>query len=445
MIKPTIVKLTNFGAYLAAAILVLIPFHAILSVWIGSVAYDSYDIARLWKEALLVLLAAPVFCVLLKDKLLWRRLRAWPVFWLIAAYIGLHIILGFTALAVERVSIQAMLYGLVANLRFVWFFLACVLIAAKVPWLALNWRKILFVPAALVVGFGLLQAFVLPSDILSHIGYGPDTIPAYQTVDQKQGYIRVQSTLRGPNPLGAYLILVIIGAAAVLLGRKNSVMLRWAFGALLAGSIVVLAYTYSRSAYIGAAFALGMLGLLIVRGAHAKRLLYIAMVALVVFGGAATLVLRQNDQVQNILFHTNEHSLSPSSSNEERAKAMLAGVRDVASEPLGRGPGTAGPASVYNTNGGVRISENYYLQIGQEVGWLGVGLLAAVVMTVGRELFLRKRELLGASLLASLIGVSIVNVLSHAWMDDTLSLLWWGLAGICLVPAILKNTGNEDS
>jgi hypothetical protein len=39
-------------------------------------------------------------------------------------------------------------------------------------------------------------------------------------------------------------------------------------------------------------------------------------------------------------------------------------------------------------------------------------------------------------LLASLAGITFVNLLSHAWTDDTLAYLWWGLAGIALAPII---------
>jgi len=35
-------------------------------------------------------------------------------------------------------------------------------------------------------------------------------------------------------------------------------------------------------------------------------------------------------------------------------------------------------------------------------------------------------------LLASLIGLIFVNLVSHAWADDTLAYVWWGLAGIAL-------------
>jgi hypothetical protein len=74
------------------------------------------------------------------------------------------------------------------------------------------------------------------------------------------------------------------------------------------------------------------------------------------------------------------------------------------------------------------IAENYYLQVGQEVGWLGLGLFVVILGTIAWRLWYQKTELLAVLLLASLAGISLVNFLNHAWTDDTLSLLWWGAA-----------------
>jgi amino acid permease len=102
--------------------------------------------------------------------------------------------------------------------------------------------------------------------------------------------------------------------------------------------------------------------------------------------------------------------------------------------------GTAGPASVYNARK-TRISENYFIQITQELGWLGLAIFLAILILVGRELWLRKSDILAASLFASLIGLTVVNLVSHGWTDDTLAYLWWGLAGIAIAaPLKSKNT-----
>jgi hypothetical protein len=51
---------------------------------------------------------------------------------------------------------------------------------------------------------------------------------------------------------------------------------------------------------------------------------------------------------------------------------------------------------------------------------------------VGYLLWTRRADPLALSLLAALAGLTVVNLLSHAWADDTLTYVWWGLAGIAM-------------
>jgi O-antigen ligase len=162
---------------------------------------------------------------------------------------------------------------------------------------------------------------------------------------------------------------------------------------------------------------------------------------LVIAGAGLVVVLKDNDRVQNILFHTDENSQAKDSSNETRLNAQKAALQEVVQEPLGRGPGTAGPASQHNDGHDVRISENYFLQIGQETGWLGLGLFVGILAVVAKELWQRRR----IALLASLFGITFICLVSHAWADDTLALLWWGAAGILLAPAILNKSKKNEA
>lgn len=143
-------------------------------------------------------------------------------------------------------------------------------------------------------------------------------------------------------------------------------------------------------------------------------------------------LLRDNDYVQNAVFHTDEHSTSLTSSNEDRAGALGSGVEDILTQPYGRGLGTAGPASVYN-NGNVRIAENYYLQIGQEAGIMGLVVFIIICSFIGYALWLmRGNGIMPIVLLASFGGLAVVNMISHAWADDTLAYIWWGFAGLSI-------------
>lgn len=412
-----------------AAVLILLPFHAFFTTWIGSNT-GHLDAVRIWKEVIIVALIPSVFLLLLKDKYLkgWF-IQSWLVRF-IGLYAALHIVLGLAALHSERVNGTALIYSLLANLRFFGLFLMTLVASYQSDFLRRNWKTIVIVPAGLVIAFGLMQRFVLPFDFLKHFGYGPKTIPAYQTVDQKLSYVRVQSTLRGANPLGAYLVLAI---PIFLTIKRRKLGL-----SMLAAGIIALLFTYSRAAWIGAVLALFTYAYTSVSSVKIRRRLVVISVLLATLAGLSVVMLRQNSVIQNAFFHTDNFSKSSESSNTSRARALGAGLRDVVHEPFGRGPGTAGPASLRN-NHASRVAENYYLQIGQEVGWLGLGLFFAINVMVGYGLWRSRADNLSRVLLAALAGISFINLLSHAWADDTLGLLWWGLAGIAYSSVILKS------
>ncbi len=301
-------------------------------------------------------------------------------------------------------------------------------------------QKVILWPAAVVVTFGLMQVTILPPDFLAHFGYGANTIPAIQTIDQKLDYQRIQSTLRGANPLGAYLVLIITIATAAAIKFKAS---RQRLALLILGALGALLFSYSRSAYLGMCVAIVAVVYWAITSFRGRRLVVMSCLVLSLIGLSSLALLRNNDRFQNILFHTDENSTSGKSSNEGRAAALQGGWRDLSTGPLGRGPGTAGPASAHNDQP-ARISENYYLQVGQETGWLGLSLLVAIQYAVGRRLWLRRVDPLALGLLASLLGLTLVNLLSHAWGDDTLAWLWWGLTGIALGSAIIQPDSKSN-
>lgn len=414
-----------------AGIMVLVPFHAVFTTWLGS-NFGHMDLFRIWKELLLV--PVTLACIWLvygneKQRKHWNKNK---LVVLILAYTLLNIVAGCIAFAQDKVTDKALIFALLINVRFLVFFLACVVVVAYSDWLKTHWRRLLLVPAYMVIGFGLLQVFVLPKDFLTHFGYGPGTIPAIHTVDQKLEYMRVQSFLRGPNPLGAYLVIVLTALTGFWYARRREAW--WAVWTALAGLVLLL--TYSRSAWAGAFLSLAVFLWLSLRSQRYRQYLAIGGVFAVIIASGVIFALRNNDVVQNTVFHTDENSVSATSSNEVRSSALTSGIKDIAKHPLGQGPGTAGPASFRNKN--PKIAENYFLQIGQELGVIGLGLFLAINVWVARFLYSQRREFLPRLALATLAGLTLINMFSHAWADDTLAYIWWGLAGIALSGAILK-------
>lgn len=426
--STTVARLAGYLSWIIALILVLLPFHAFLTVW-GSSIIGHYTLARLWKEILLVPVFIGAIYILLTSG---RRKQFFNsrLVQLIIIYSALILLTAGIALARHTVNTKAAAYGTLVDLRFLIFFLMVMVITACSPFLAKKWRELLILPATLVIIFGLLQYWVLPYDFLRHLGYGSATISPYETINNNIHHLRIASTLRGANPLGAYLVLIISAAGSILASAKikRPSQCFWLLGALLA-----LIFSYSRSAWIGALLSIVIIVWLSIQNQRAQRLSLILAGCLVVICGVAGLILRQNATFQDAILHTDNNSKAVLSSNENHTSAFKNGLRDIVHQPLGEGPGTAGPASAYNNHPG-RIAENYFLQVGQEAGVIGMALFIAINVMVGRLLWQKRKDPLALALLASLIGLSFVNLLSHAWADDTLAYIWWGLAAVALAP-----------
>lgn len=433
--KP-LTRSSRLANYLIALVLVLVPFYAFLTVF-GASLVGHYTALRLWDDAILLVLVGICLFWLAKDK----ALRGWffgsLLVRLILAYAGLTLLLGVIAWAKGEVVPKALAYGLLVNLRFPAWFLAVLMTAQCSGWLRARLPKLLLVPAAIVCVFAVLQYTVLPHDFLVHFGYHTGTtIAPLETINHNQHYIRVQSTLRGANPLGAYLVVVLSALGAVFLSGKRK-LLSAVFGLV---ALFALYATGSRSAWIGTLLSLLVIAWVWLPSRRARVGAGWAVLAVVVVLTGLFLALRHNTSLQNELLHTQEHSAVATNSNAGHASALKNGIKDVLHQPLGDGPGTAGPASVYNAGHPTRIAENYYVQIAQETGWLGLVLFLGILVLTALELYRQMRvSRLALVALASFIGLAVVNALSHAWADDTLAYVWWGLAGIALARPLPKS------
>ena len=446
--RYTLKNLPLYLSWLIGLILVLLPFHAFLTVWASSLA-GHYTLLRLWKEFLLIPLSLGATYLLVRDKVLLRRFKASWLVRLIIVYALLLVASGLIALAGHHVTSKAMWYGLLVNLRFLVFFLVVWIIASKSDWLRAKWRLLLLGPAIVVSAFAIIQFWVLPYDFLKHFGYGDNTIAPYETINHNLQHLRVGSTLRGANPLGAYLLLPLSGLAVLLFKNKKRRFDGLLFGI---GLLLALVFSFSRSAWIGAVLSLLVIIWLLIKSHQTKKLLAIAAAAVVVVGAGLGFSLRHNPSFQNTFLHSQTNSAVPQSSDEQHGSAFKQAIKDIYHQPLGGGVGTAGPQSYYNHNQ-QRIAENYFLQIGQEAGLLAIALFVAINVLVARELWriiLMSRsghkkdgDSLALWLLASFVGLTFINLLSHAWTDDSLAYLWWGLAGIAIGVLLSDNKHKQ--
>ena len=430
---------TKLLTLIVSVILISVPLYAFLTVW-GSSIVGHYTALRLYAEVLLTLATLGALYLVVIDKAVRRVLFKSKLLWLIIGYVALSVVVGATAYYTKNVTAKALGYGLIVDTRFVVFFLASWAAALASSFLRKHWVPILLWPAAIVSAFGLLQAFVLPHDFLKHFGYGPSTIQPYQTINDNQKYTRIQSTLRGVNPFGAYLVVIISLIGALWLRMRRN----WQGAALLLASLITLFYTFSRSAWIGTFVAIAFIVALWLYKTKFFSTVFVFCIVIVLIIAALVVVDHQSARLQNIIFHTQTNSASKTTSDQGHLSGLKSGLKDIYHQPLGGGVGTAGPASVYNPKR-IRIAEDYYIQIGQETGVVGLGLFLAINICVGLRLWQRRSDPLALGLFASFLGLVIVNLFSHAWADPTLAYLWWGLAGIAMTIKISNKPKKQSN
>ena len=409
-----------------AVIFAGIIIHAPLSVGLGSLFPDYSVLIKSWKEILMLGLMVAAFFIVTKRHMWQELLNDW-IIRLIMLYASVHLILA----NVMFEGTGPVLAGLAIDLRYVLYFLLVYVALRIAPQYRSVMIRVGIIGACVVVGFGTLQLF-LPPDILSHIGYSRDTIMPYLTVDQNPEYIRVNSTLRGPNPLGAYTVIVL-GLIAAIWIRSRAMLKerRMAILIILLGicAITCLWISYSRSALV-AGIVTVLIVLMLTIGRKMSRSTWIASTVIVCSILGTVIAARDTPFVANVVLHENQNGGSAVSSNDGHVESLHVGTERLFGQPFGGGVGSAGSASLYGDS--PMIIENQYLFIAHETGWLGLLIFIALFGLIMRSLWQQRQDWLSLGVFASGIGLSLIGLLLPVWADDTVSIVWWGLAAIAI-------------
>jgi hypothetical protein len=414
--------------YLITLLIVFIGiiFHAPLSVGLGVLFPDYSLLIKSWKEILMCLLIPLAILIVTKRKL-WHELMSDWIFRIILIYTALHL---FVA-ALFWQGIAPTLAGLAIDLRYILFFGLVYVIVRVLPQARRSIVIAAIVGAFVVTLFAVLQLF-LPPDILKYIGYSKETITPYLTVDKNPDYIRVNSTLRGPNPLGAYagMVLGLLAAAIVRLKLNLKDKKVLVPGIILAlASSVALWISYSRSAlFAGIITVLIVVGIRVAGKTSWRGWAMFGVGVIVVVAGLVA--ARDTSFVSNVILHENQNGGSEISSNEGHVESLQYGITQLFREPLGSGVGSTGSASLFGAQ--PTIVENQYLFVGHEIGWLGLVLFLVLFVLIVVRLWKRKKDWLALGLFASGVGLGLIGILLPVWVDDTVSIIWWGLAATAL-------------
>lgn len=409
-----------------------IVLHAPISVALSTLMPGGELIIRSWKEILMAI-AGLLLLVELGRKRAFGLLRD-PLFLFIGLYAALHVVLLFMLWQ----GLLPSLAGLMIDLRYLLFFSLIYLVLRIYP----GWRKVFVkvgVASALVVTvFGVLQVTVLPHDVLKYIGYDRTTnIAPYLTVDENYDYMRINSTLRGPNPLGAYMAIVLAGVAAYIWkGRAQHRRAEVIAGILAASALVCLWSSHSRSAWLAAAIALFIVAVVVwgKRISYRSKKLWAGVAGITVVAVALGALLLSTawgqNFVANTILHDNPTTGAEHTSNDGHLNSLQEASSIVSMSPIGVGVGSTGSASLLGDS--PIIIENQFLYIAHEVGWLGLLLFGLILLGVLSRLWQGRSDWLSLAVFASGIGMVIIGLLLPVWVDDTVSLIWWGLAAVAL-------------
>ncbi len=448
--------LQRLREWFTLGLVALLPFHAfavtVLTRAVAGPGHAPLAAIAVWKDVLLlVILVLAVIEMLprLRSSLRLDRLDL------------LVLLLCLAALAVtlvhrpeKAVLLLAIKYDLVPPVMFV--------LLRRVPWspwFRARLRHVLVSVGALVAALGLLT-ILLPTGAFTWLGYsdlhslyvpgGP--LAPYQQIGNSW-LRRIQSTMSGPNQLGLWLLLPLGFLLPSLLRRT------WNRSTLLATVLLglCLALTFSRAAWIGAVV---MAVLCLVRAFSLRKYR-----RFFVWGGTALLTIAL---LLTVLFPQVLFRLSSTRGHLEKPLQAMQRIWDA---PFGLGLGEAGPASnryrdacvflrpqddpawakaqpslcVFLGTTQVQpvdrvchcpfLTENWYLQLGVELGV--AGLLLSLLLTFALIAALRVRWKQGADPLAdaaflAFLGVSIGALFLHAWEDAAVATTGWLLVAVAL-------------
>lgn len=451
---------------LTLILIVLLPLHALL-VTAGTKMLQGPDhppllFLALWKEGLLaVILLVGMMELLGMVRTGDFRISATKKMDVIDGWIAALLVLAIVVSSSVRSPLSEVLLGF----KYDFLPLIAFLILRRLSWseeFKNRAMRVLLRVGGIVAAYGIITLF-LPDRFFTMLGYsdahslylpsGP--LAAFQHIGGG-GMRRIQATMSGPNQLGVWLLLPSSVCIVALVRGKAARSWLLVPGFLM---IVALLLTFSRAAWIAAV----VIVLVALSRGLSRRSFVRVFGAVCATGCMAFLVLSLT--MPTILLRAQ--------SNRDHWERPLRAVQIIIAHPLGLGLGTAGPASnrthdpcVYLEPGDnpswaranpalcvfvgaaqvqpadracdcPLLPENWYLQVGIELGVMGMLLWIGLTIAIIHALWCSSRPSLTAyssQLTAFLVflALSIAALFLHAWEDSAVASTVWMLTAATL-------------
>lgn len=303
--------------------------------------------------------------------------------------------------------------------------------------------RALFAAAVVVAGIGLFEAtdssawnsFVIGTihyptyqyEVLGQLPANQYSIITYGYVGGHR-FVRIGSVFLDSLILSWYLILPFAIGIERILRRRSSpwVML----GTTMIG--IALLLTQTRSSILGGIVVVALaLQPAAGRGRHWRTQFALLLIGVVLVGLPAAFASGVAQRVGR----------TTSAGNQDTAghiSGFTQGVDTMGGHPLGLGLGTsAGTGQRFQVAGYV-IPENNYLEVGDELGFVGFALFLALTLALFTGLRRAARvspEPLVAATWAACGGLAISALFLQTWSDFSVAWTFWSLAGVALALA----------
>jgi len=441
--------------YLLLALFCILPWHAFLMTTINAVFFSIQNnppwFLTIWKEIIILIITSElIFKIIQKPKII----KIEKIDKLITLFFGLALIL--------IICTGRNWYEIALGIKFDLFFLFFFLILKHFEFSPTQKQKFIkgiMRSGGIAIGLGVLTYLFLPPNFLIYFGYyhlpstftGNTPIP-YCHLISNTNQCRLQATFAGPNQFSSYLLLLLpillvfsfkkpdhekLWTRFIDFFRKKEKILlnnfkkNQIYKIYFAISILALYFTFSRSAWI--AFGCGFIFFLYFINQNRKHLW--TTLGLIITGITISLAVLAITNYS--FFKTHIIRLE---STIPHWKNINEGLSVMIKHPLGLGLGRAGPASGHiATDYYGLIPENWYIQIGLEMGILGLIIFLWLLYIVIKQFYpyLKKSTLLldqnkaiRFCLFLTLMMFLITSSMLHTFEDAPTTLTFWGLLGV---------------
>ncbi len=415
------------------ALIILLPFTTILSVFTSQklgIPWFTY-----YKELLLILWLGYITWNHVHGKL---SIKWWWVDVIIVIYVLYLVLISF-----GTTGLWWIIYGGRYDFEFLMAFWITYHGAPLLEKPLSYYLKIFLISCGAMLFVSGLLKFPLSEDLLLYVGYSGNPSawqfwsapPIFDGIDGAN-VRRFQGILDWPNTMWAFLIMFSWFFAYYIRGKKP-----WYFvnGLILIGLIVMILYTYSRSALLGIIAAYGIAtiaGMTYLFKHYKKQFITIILLGTLIIGVIWTQFSGTVGAIINRAGSTQWH-----------AERMITSIKRFESRPLGQWLGSSGPWYRYTQNleslkrteieekDRFYIPESWYIQQFVE-GWAVWWVLFLALMLIFFIQLFKKHPILGGMF----AGIGIMNFFLHTFESSPFALLFFLLIGIILSE---RTSGNH--